>query len=66
MIAYINPPHGNDATGIVADTETAARARPFKTQQAGLEALQASKLKRTAEPHTLRETHKPPPLTTAL
>lgn len=59
MLAYINPPHGNDTTGIVAATESAARAHPFKTPQAAIEAIEASKQKHPHEPHTLKETHKP-------
>lgn len=59
MIAYINPPHGNDTTGIVAAADAEARARPFQTHKAGVEALEASKKKHPDEPHTLRETHKP-------
>lgn len=59
MIAYINPPHGNDATGIVAADVAFARARPFQTHKAAVEALEASKKQHPAEPHILRETHKP-------
>ena len=58
MIAYINPPHGNDATGLVAADAAAAHARPFQTHKAAVEALEASKKQHPAEPHTLRESHK--------
>jgi hypothetical protein len=59
MICYINPPHGNDATGIVAETQEDALQRPFKTHQAAIEAFNASREKMPNEPHILRETHNP-------
>ena len=61
MIAFVNPPYGDDATAVIAANEAAARARPFKTHRIAVEAMQAYRLKHPDEPHTLRETHKPPP-----
>lgn len=61
MIAFINPPYGNDDTGIVSADESAARARPFKTHKVGFEALQKSKDANPERPHVLKESHKKPP-----
>lgn len=65
MIAYLNPKHGNDATA-----QMDSRARPWRTAQAAMAALEAARAAwlveqsatvpaASAETFRLVETHKP-------
>lgn len=71
MRLYVNPPHGNDSTAVIAAPDDPAFdeksfARPFKTHaalQTALISWRAEDKAREKLPVVVTETHRTPPVT---